>query len=279
MNYQRIYSNLIELRKANVPDGYSEKHHITPRSMGGSNSPDNLVKLTGREHFVAHRLLAKIHGGRMWLAVTYMSQPSTTSSIGYLCTSRVYEYAKQKDAEWRSERYSGAGNHWFGKKFSHEYCEKLRGPRPSVTGENNPRYGVDMGADFYWIVEMIKSYVPTPFDIDTTVMDRINASVGIIRAKSGDIKTDELRKLGEYFRGVALATMVLPIFGSDNPNYGNGQAISGEKNPMFGREHSDSTKAKISDKARRRITCPHCAKAGNIANIHRWHMDNCKVKP
>ena len=279
MNYQRIYSNLIELRKANVPDGYSEKHHITPRSMGGSNSPDNLVKLTGREHFVAHRLLAKIHGGRMWLAVTYMSQPSTTSSIGYLCTSRVYEYAKQKDAEWRSERYSGAGNHWFGKKFSHEYCEKLRGPRPSVTGENNPRYGVDMGADFYWMVEMIKSYVPTPFDIDTTVMDRINASVGIIRAKSGDIKTDELRKLGEYFRGVALSAMVLPRFGSDNPNYGNGQAISGEKNPMWGKKHSDSTKSKISAKARRRITCPHCGKTGNIANIHRWHLDNCKAKP
>ena len=279
MNYQRIYSDLIEFRKANVPDGYSEKHHIIPKSMGGSNSPDNLVRLTGREHFIAHRLLAKIHGGRMWLAVTYMSQPSTTSSKWYLCTSRVYEYAKQQDAAWRKRRLSGSGSPWFGKRLSHEHCEKMRGPRPSISGENNPRYGVDMGADHHWMVEMIKSYTTAQLDIDTTIMDRINASVGIIRSTSGDIKTDELRKLGEYFRGVALGAMVSPRFGSDNPNYGNGQAISGEKNPMWGKEHADSTKAKIGAKASRRITCPHCGKDGNIANIHRWHLDNCKAKP
>ena len=279
MNYQRIYSDLIEFRKANAPDGYSEKHHIIPKSMGGSNSPDNLVRLTGREHFIAHRLLAKIHGGLMWLAVTYMSHPGTTSSNGYMCTSRVYEYAKRQDAAWRSARYSGDLNPFKGKSHDEAAIKKMRGPRPSVSGENNPRYGVDMGADYHWMVEMIKSYVPVPFNIDTTVMDRINASVGIIRAKSGDIKTDELRKLGEYFRGVALGAMVSPRFGSDNPNYGNGQAISGEKNPMWGKEHADSTKAKIGAKASRRITCPHCGKDGNIANIHRWHLDNCKAKP
>lgn len=279
MNYQRIYSNLIEFRKANVPNGYSEKHHIIPKSMGGSNSQENLVRLTGREHFIAHRLLARIHGGGMWAAVTFMSREGCKSAQDHMCCSRFYEYAKRKDAEWRSERYSGDGNYWFGKKLSHEYCEKMRGPRPSVTGENNPRYGVDMGEDFYWMVEMIKSYVPKPFDIDATVIDRINKSTGIIRSRSGDVKTNELRKLGEYFRGLALGAMVSPRFGSDNPNYGNGQAISGEKNPMWGREHADSTKAKIGAKARRRITCPHCGKDGNIANIHRWHLDNCKAKP
>ena len=279
MNYQLIYSNLIEFRKANAPAGYSEKHHIIPKSMGGSNLPDNLVRLTGREHFIAHRLLAKIHGGRMWAALAYMSRGGTKSSKYYQCASREYDYIKRKDSEWRSVRYSGDLNPFKGKSHDEAAIKKMRGPRPSISGENNPRYGVDMGADYHWMVEMIKSYTTAQFDIDTTVMDRINASVGIIRAKSGDIKTDELRKLGEYFRGAALAAMVLPRLGSDNPNYGNGQAISGEKNPMWGKEHSDSTKAKIGAKSRRRITCPHCGKTGNIANIHRWHLDNCKAKP
>lgn len=42
-------------------DGYVEKHHIIPKSMGGSNNLSNIVKLTAREHFVAHWLLFKIH--------------------------------------------------------------------------------------------------------------------------------------------------------------------------------------------------------------------------
>ena len=40
--------------------GYVEKHHIIPESLGGPNSKDNLVKLTAREHFVAHLLLVKM---------------------------------------------------------------------------------------------------------------------------------------------------------------------------------------------------------------------------
>jgi hypothetical protein len=27
-----------------------------------------------------------------------------------------------------------------------------------------------------------------------------------------------------------------------------------------------------------RIECPHCGKIGDVANIHRWHFDNCKLK-
>lgn len=26
------------------------------------------------------------------------------------------------------------------------------------------------------------------------------------------------------------------------------------------------------------ITCPHCGKTGNIGNMNRWHLDNCKMK-
>ena len=63
MNYQCIYSNLIEFRKANVPDGYSERHHITPKSLGGNNSIENIVSLTAREHYFCHKLLARIYVG------------------------------------------------------------------------------------------------------------------------------------------------------------------------------------------------------------------------
>lgn len=62
MDYQSLYNTLISHRKLNPPqNSYTERHHIIPRCMGGVDDKSNLVDLTAREHFVAHRLLAKIH--------------------------------------------------------------------------------------------------------------------------------------------------------------------------------------------------------------------------
>jgi len=44
-------------RAITADDNTYERHHILPRSLGGSNDPQNLVKLTVREHYIAHRLL------------------------------------------------------------------------------------------------------------------------------------------------------------------------------------------------------------------------------
>jgi hypothetical protein len=41
----------------------TEKHHIVPRSLGGSNDESNIVRLTYREHFLAHLLLTKFTSG------------------------------------------------------------------------------------------------------------------------------------------------------------------------------------------------------------------------
>jgi len=43
--------------------GYSEIHHIRPRSIGGSDEASNLIALTYREHFLVHWLLTKLHTG------------------------------------------------------------------------------------------------------------------------------------------------------------------------------------------------------------------------
>ena len=38
------------------------KHHITPKHMGGTDGPSNLVTLTIEEHAEAHRILFEHHG-------------------------------------------------------------------------------------------------------------------------------------------------------------------------------------------------------------------------
>lgn len=63
MNYKNVYNQLIEKRRSNpLPDNiYGEIHHIIPRSLGGDDSPENLIRLSAREHFIAHMLLAEIY--------------------------------------------------------------------------------------------------------------------------------------------------------------------------------------------------------------------------
>ena len=76
MNYQKVYDDLIEKRLAKplkkvrinsrekLFDGvYTETHHIQPLSLGGADSEENLVELSAREHFIAHKLLFRIYRG------------------------------------------------------------------------------------------------------------------------------------------------------------------------------------------------------------------------
>ena len=74
MNYARIYAAFIDDRKAKQPQApdYFEKHHIKPRCLGGGDEPENIIRLTPEDHFFAHLLLAKIHGGRLWAPIAFM---------------------------------------------------------------------------------------------------------------------------------------------------------------------------------------------------------------
>ena len=95
MTYQKIYDSLIARARARKLEGYCEKHHIIPRCMGGDNSKHNLVKLTGREHYIVHRLLLKIHKKRRLAIPVIMMAHRTGSKI----TSRTYEILRKAVAE------------------------------------------------------------------------------------------------------------------------------------------------------------------------------------
>ena len=84
VNYNKIYKSLISHRQVNQLDKtiYTEKHHITPKCLGGNNDPANLVKLTAREHFIAHQLLCKIHKNHP----PYILQ-KLASAFNRMCTS------------------------------------------------------------------------------------------------------------------------------------------------------------------------------------------------
>lgn len=63
MKNQLRYERLIAFAQRRVvpTSQYYEVHHIIPRSMGGSNDMNNLVRLTVKEHRHCHILLYRIY--------------------------------------------------------------------------------------------------------------------------------------------------------------------------------------------------------------------------
>jgi len=108
--YQRIYNQLIEKRKEFFNfEEYSEKHHIIPRCMGGSDEKSNLVKLTAREHFIAHTLLVKIYPNNMKLssALNKMLQFGNEQHR-YLPHSLLYKFARENFSKNHPSKEPGA---------------------------------------------------------------------------------------------------------------------------------------------------------------------------
>ena len=84
----------------------------------------------------------------------------------------------------------------------------------------------------------------------------------ISEANKGRMPTDNTRKLASE-----------RWTGDKHPNWGGKQSR--------GRIHSEATKQKQKESAldRPKLICPHCSKESAINMAHRWHFDNCKLKP
>lgn len=122
---------------------YIEKHHVFPVSIYGKNN--RTVVLTYREHFIAHRLLAKIFKKRyglydmrtrkMNMAIHRMVY--THENTGYVHNSRDYEIARKavRDAKIRKPRLDLIGKKFFGASEERikEGIEKMRAKKIGST--------------------------------------------------------------------------------------------------------------------------------------------------
>ena len=109
MNYKKIYDDLILQAKINIPNGYTEVHHIIPKSLGGNNLKDNLIRLSPRQHYIAHLLLYKIHKGngiygeKMLYALMCMKYGTLIGIRKFGFNSKLYAKFKEQYSKLRSK--------------------------------------------------------------------------------------------------------------------------------------------------------------------------------
>lgn len=119
--YHRWYFNIINRAKIRTITGYYETHHIVPKSLGGDDLAENLVKLTAREHFICHWLLTKFviqHREKTDYALWLMMNVENCNQVRYKINSKIYEILKIKLSKTFKTQQ-------LGKKLSEETKKKI----------------------------------------------------------------------------------------------------------------------------------------------------------
>jgi hypothetical protein len=160
--YQTWYRNITDRARSRTLEGYVERHHVIPRSLGGTDDANNLVSLTAREHFVCHWLLTKIYTGEArykMINAMYIMRAEGPYQKRYesKITSRVYNTLREEYSKYISNLNKGRVQPLeenvkqkaaqTGRKrapFSDEWRAKMS---KSKQGENNNRYGVKITED------------------------------------------------------------------------------------------------------------------------------------
>jgi hypothetical protein len=224
--YTKIYFQIITKAQSETrfksKENYFERHHIIPKSFGGSNKKNNLVLLTAKEHFICHLLLPfmcedhNIYKMRTAFYRMCGKQPNTVKRY----TSKSYHILKTK-----INRLCIKENHpTYGKKLSIEHKEKIKFTKLNngtwaQSGENHWNYGKTTSKE-----SNIKRSVKLKGKISAT-KNKIYINDGVFEIA---IYPDELQKYPKFKLGRLR------------------EYPKGESSPFYGKTHTDENKLKMS---------------------------------
>ena len=108
MDYTKVYNSICERGQKRKIEGYTEKHHIIPKCMGGSDKPENITNITAKEHFLCHKLLCEIYPKVNELIWAYWLMAIGASRYKHLkpykASSREYERLRVKFVKSRKDK-------------------------------------------------------------------------------------------------------------------------------------------------------------------------------
>lgn len=325
MNYLQIYEDLIlkaktenrkKLKRGNPDYVYYENHHIIPKCLDGDNSKENLVLLTGKEHFIAHKLLVEIfpdNKGIFWAFFMMFHKNDKNHGRNYRISSREYERVKIKNSEnlvgvkhseetkekirkaalkfrHSEETKKKLSEIKTGKKLSEKHREKLRGKRKPLSQEIKDKISdnnsMKLKENRDKVIKGLKKYYS---DCEYIVCPHCKFKSKNYSAmqfwhfdnctKNPNFNKDNLIECvwcGKTSRN--RAAMLNKHFDNCylNPNLTK-EEVNALKIKNSQSEESRE-KLKLAWKNKPILTCPYCGKQSkNKGNMNRYHFDNCKL--
>lgn len=268
--YTRWYNAIIEKSQHRKLFGYSEEHHITPRSLGGIDNPENIAVLTAKEHFICHHLLCKMvtdeHYRKMLNAFWAMALLHNEFHERYKITPRMYDSLKKKRSLQQSVAYTGFGNPFYGKKHSLDTLERLRNKvisddtRMKQSSSQKKRYETCVGTF-----------------TGRTNSDETKKKIAKIRfGRIASLETK--RKMSIAHKGRPAPNKGVPH--SEETKKKIRESVIGDKNPFFGKHHTMEQREK---KRQEKLTaskkkCPYCEREIDHMNYAQWHEEKCRDK-
>lgn len=313
--YSRWYEALVTKAQNRTIDGYVESHHIIPRSFGGNDGKANLVKLTAREHYIAHALLWKmkfagVYGSKMAFAFNTFINKMTTEVRGvnhtYTISSRMYETFRKEYSKLLKEKWAREGANFKGKKHSEETKRKI-GEKSKLKefkrGPENPQWGKKQNLspetrarkselakarwlDPAWKERVLAKRVEVNKRPEVIAARKAasDARIGVKRDPVAIEKTAAAKRGKKWEELYSPETIEKMRKGLQNRVISpEGKARMRESSRLVGsRPKTDSFKQKMSERMkgikRPTVTCEHCGKECVLSNYNRWHGDNCKQK-
>ena len=165
--YTKWYYLIVNSALTRNNAGYSERHHIIPKSLGGSNEQSNIVTLSAREHFVCHRLLTKMVSGinkrKMSYAVWLLcNAKNSTQQKRHIPNSFVYQQCREEYVKSMSQSLRGVKKtkiHWLNKKHTDETKAKQSEVK---RGANNPMFGRTQSEETVNKIKQAQINIPKP---------------------------------------------------------------------------------------------------------------------
>ena len=112
-------------------------HHIIPKHMGGSNDPDNLIKLTVEEHAEAHRKLYEQYGNKFdRIAFLVLSKQIGVEEANYmkLLGPKNWTAEGKENLRKAASQRKGNKNGFYGKTHTDATKNKIS---ESLSGDNS----------------------------------------------------------------------------------------------------------------------------------------------
>lgn len=272
--YTSCYNSIIDRAKTRFLDGYHETHHIIPKSLGGDNHKDNLVKLTAREHFICHLLLTKMFEGdaknKMVHAAWAMATLENKFQKRYKITSKIYESLRIRYANLKSEALRGKP----GRKHSEETKKKLSlalaGKKRTPMSEESKRK----------LSESMKGKNVGKVRTEEQRVKQSLSQTGIKRGVCTEETKEKLRlaNIGKKRGPMSEKTKIrLSLIHKGKPK--SIEQVEKQRQKLLGRTPTMQERENYLRAMKEGIsTCEHCGKTTNKGNYNRWHGNNCNQK-